>query len=101
MGARPPRRRAVPRTVRSSLAPDADGNLVALGARRLLRHRQHDRQDAALVRRLRGLDVDVGPEGDLAREAAVVDLHLLVDAAAALRPAPLAATISVPPSVKT
>ena len=44
---------------------------------------------AALVGRLRALDVDVGGEGDLAREAAVVDLHLLVDASGAPRAPPL------------
>src|SRR4051794_1051981 len=57
---------------------DGDGDRVALRLRWLLRQRQLDRQDAALVARLRAVRVDVVRQGDPPLEGPVLDLDLLV-----------------------
>src|SRR4051794_23028681 len=70
---------------------DGDGDRVALRLRRLLRQRQLDRQDPALVARLRAVRVDVVRQRDPALERAVLDLDLLVGRLPVHgRPAPLA-----------
>src|SRR4051794_29816631 len=70
---------------------DGDGDRVALRLRWLLRQRQLDRQDAALVARLRAVRVDVVRQRDPALERAVLDLDLLVGRLPVHgRPAPLA-----------